>query len=101
MARAKRRYAALGDFLDGYLHQDFRSEHRDALGAARAYARAASETERKRVAADLRRWLTNSRGKLASEWRADLGSIGGAWQAPSLAAIEMLLGIIAPESAGP
>ena len=99
MARPRRRYAALGDFLDGYLHQDFRAEHRDAAGAARAFARAATDAERKQVASDLRRWLANSRGKQAAEWRADLGSIGGAWQAPSLATIETLVAIIAPQPA--
>ncbi len=93
---ARRRYAALGDFLDGYLHQDFKAEDRDAPGAARAFARVATDARRRSVTTDLRRWLAHAHGKQADAWRRDLASIGGAWRPESLAAVRELVSIIDP-----
>ncbi len=92
-----RSYAALARFLDGYLHQDFRIEHRSAAGAARAFARVASEREQRDVVRQLRRFIDSADEKSPAEWQHALTGIGGAWRPDSLDDLRALLPILRPE----
>lgn len=75
----KRGYAALARFLDGYLHQDFKAEHEDAAGAARAFARDAKPAEVAKVVAQLRAFRSWADDVKTETWRERLAALGGAY----------------------
>lgn len=85
--RRPRPSATLQRFLDGYLHQDFRLEHGDAVAAARAFAGDASEAERRWARAALDRFTEWARTVDEAAWRAEWKTLGGAWRPADLGAI--------------
>ena len=104
-ARSEKREVPFPDFgglvllLDGYLHQDFRTEHGDHEGAARAFAREASPAERATAEDALNRFLAWAENVPVHSWQAALRRAGGAWQPRSLGPIRQVLEIVAnPES---
>lgn len=96
MARDQRRkvatdYPALGRFLDGYLHQDFRTEHRTATAAATAFTRDASARELEDLIREFTRLREAITGTKPAEWQATIERIGGAWRPPTLAAVDRVI----------
>jgi hypothetical protein len=83
-SRGNREFAA---FLDGYLHQDFVSEHGTAEAAAREYARVATTSERRAALAGLEAFIAIAETETRQEWLRRLHLIGGAWRPRSLAAL--------------
>jgi hypothetical protein len=54
-------FKTLAAFLQGYLHQDFREEHKTPKAALKAYCRAAAPGEIKRLRAESARFLRESK----------------------------------------
>lgn len=77
---ACRRLGALGEWVRGYLHEDYAAEYGGAAGAARAFCREASPAERRRLRADWHAFRTLTEG-----WRVDdvavmlTTGLGGSW----------------------
>jgi hypothetical protein len=82
--------SALRDFLDGYLHQDFVSEHRTVAGAVRAFLHDANQSERRRLRAAAAAFLTETRGMSWEETRTRFVGLGGAWSPRTRAALKGL-----------
>jgi hypothetical protein len=87
--------AGLALLLDGYLHQDFRTEHGDHEAAARAFAREASEAEREGAVETLERFLAWADGVADYDWQDALGRAGGSWRPRSLGPIREVLAVVA------
>lgn len=89
-------FAALRDFLRGYLHEDYRTEYGSPEAAAAAFAREADATERSAVAAQLSRFLELTLGLDPAEtlqlFRQELGS---GWNPGSVNAVRSLLAALA------
>lgn len=84
-------YPALGRFLDGYLHQDYRLEHESPVEAARAFRRDATAAQEARVAAELERFLAAAAEWPEERWQRALVRIGGAWRPEALDDLRALL----------
>lgn len=80
-----KQYPALARFLDGYLHQDFRAEHRTARAAATAFVRDATDAEVRRVAFELDRFMAAIAERPWDERRDALSRVGGAWRPATVA----------------
>jgi len=92
--RRPRKSVALQRFLDGYLHQDFRLEHRDAADAAAAFAAEANGRERRWTAEALWRFAAWAEEVDEDTWRTAWKAQGGAWRPPGIDAIRALAGVI-------
>ena len=79
------RYPALTRFLDGYLHQDFKLEHRTARAATTAFIRDATDPEVARVADEFDRFMEATASHPWSERRDGLSRLGGAWRPATVA----------------
>lgn len=96
-ARSEKREVPFPDFgglvllLDGYFHQDFRTEHGDHEGAARAFAREASAVEAATAVDALERFLAWADNVPVDSWQAALRRAGGAWRPRSLGPIRDVL----------
>ncbi len=78
-------YPALARFLDGYLHQDFKLEHRTARAATTAFLRDATDREVARVANDFDRFVAALASRPWDERRDALARLGGAWRPATVA----------------
>lgn len=80
-----KQYPALARFLDGYLHQDFKLEHRTARAAATAFIRDATDREVAGVADELDRFMEAVATHPWSERRDAVARVGGAWRPATVA----------------
>lgn len=87
-------FGGLALLLDGYFHEDFRAEHGDHEGAARAFIRDASAEERSDAAAAMARFLEWAAGLPKERWQDALGAAGGAWRPRSLGPLRTVLAIL-------
>ena len=89
-----KQYPALARFLDGYLHQDLKLEHRTARAATAAFIRDATAREVANVASELDRFMEAVATHPWSERRDTVARVGGAWRPASsaeLAAVQAAL----------
>ncbi len=87
-------YPALSRFLRGYLHEDYRMDHRSSTRAARAFCRVATEAERVAVAAELERFL-EAVGADRQAIVEGIGLLGAGWRPRSHLSLQRLLSVIA------
>ncbi len=80
--------------LDGYFHQDFRAEHGDHEGAARAFLLDASVEERSEARSALEGFLRWASGMRRDDWQDALAAAGGAWRPRSLRPLHDVLAIL-------
>ncbi len=77
---APRKFAALSEFLRGYLHQDVTAEYGSAEKALRSFRADADSTQLHRVQADWRKFQHEHQGKTLAETNAVLtGELGSSW----------------------
>jgi len=73
-------WAHLSPMLQGYLHQDFTTEHGDASTAVQAFLAAAHPDDHIRIASEWRTFLNLTHGMTAAQRAALLReNAGGAW----------------------
>jgi contact-dependent growth inhibition (CDI) system CdiI-like immunity protein len=84
-------FGGLALLLDGYFHQDFRTEHGDHEGAARAFAREASAVEAATAVDALERFLAWAETVPVDFWQEALTQAGGSWRPRSLGPIRDVL----------
>lgn len=77
-------FAGLALLLDGYFHQDFRTEFADHLAAARAFANEASAEELAAARAALAAFIEWAPAVDRETWQQALNRSGGAWRPRSL-----------------
>ncbi len=87
-------FGGLGLMLDGYFHQDFRAEHGDHEGAARAFVHDASSEEREEARAALVGFIDWAGGVTREAWQDALSETGGAWRPRSLRPLRDVLFIL-------
>lgn len=80
-----KQYPALARFLDGYLHQDFKLEHRTARAATTAFIGDATAREVANVARELERFMEAVAKFPWSERRDAVARVGGAWRPATIA----------------
>lgn len=83
-------YAALSNFLRGYLHQDAAVEYGSSLAAAHAFRRDADERETLVVRSELDRLLWETVKSSDSELAKILTTLGSSWRFSSRKEIEQL-----------
>ena len=83
-------YPALARFLDGYLHQDFKAEHRTARAATTAFIRDATDREVARVAKEFDRFMAAIASRPWDDRRDALARIGGAWRPATVAELDAI-----------
>lgn len=83
-------YAALSNFLRGYLHQDAAVEHGSSLAAAHAFRKDADERETLVVRSQLDRLLWETVKSSDSELAKVLTALGSSWRFSSRKEIEQL-----------
>lgn len=81
----------LGLLLDGYFHQDFRTEHGAHEAAARAFAAEASVEELGAARAALGAFISWAEAVETEMWQDALGEAGGAWRPRSLGPLREVL----------
>ncbi len=91
-------FDGLALLLDGYLHEDFRTEFGDHEPAARAFASEASPEELVAASEALTAFVGWAESRDARDWQAALTRIGGAWRPRSLAPLHEVLAILAGDS---
>ena len=75
-----KKFAALADFLKGYLHQDVVAEYGSPEGAVRAFQAAADAGQLHRVQTDWRTFLQSCDAKNLAEINSLLtGALGSSW----------------------
>ncbi|MEO6396904.1 MAG: contact-dependent growth inhibition system immunity protein [Tepidiformaceae bacterium] len=89
-----RQYPALARFLDGYLHQDFRAEHRTARAAVTAFIRDATDAEVRRVALEFDRSMAAIADWPWDERRDALSRVGGAWRPATVAELAAIQAVL-------
>ena len=91
-------FAALREFLRGYLHEDFRSEYGSPEAAAATFCGEADGREREAAAAQLARFLELTRvlppAEVLQLFRQELGS---GWNPASINALQNLLSALLRE----
>jgi CdiI immunity protein len=75
----KGKFAALREFVRGYLNQDFGDEYGSATGAAKAYCDDASEAERARVAKEWKAFVDGTAGDGVDAVNEKLAELGAGW----------------------
>ncbi|MGE0601445.1 MAG: contact-dependent growth inhibition system immunity protein [Dehalococcoidia bacterium] len=90
-------FEGLALLLDGYFHQDFRTEFSDHLGAARAFAREASSEELRTAARTLAEFVEWAEEQETATWQRALKRAGGAWRPRSLAPLRDVRAILSPD----
>jgi hypothetical protein len=75
----------------GYLHEDFLDEYGTPLAALRAFHDDANVSERRRFAAEMRRFLERTATLDFTELRAVIGRLGCRWSPGSRKALVSLL----------
>jgi hypothetical protein len=75
----------------GYLHEDFLDEYGTPLAALRAFHDDANVSERRRFAAEMRRFLERTATLDFTELRAVIGRLGCRWSPRSRKALVSLL----------
>lgn|SRR5689334_1937654 len=83
-------YAALSNFLRGYLHQDATVEYGSAAAAARQFRKDADEGQTAIVHAELDRLLTETAGRPISELLQALERLGSSRQFQTREEVEQL-----------
>jgi hypothetical protein len=75
----KGEFAALREFVRGYLNQDFEDEYGSAAEAAKAYCEDASEEERTRTAKEWKAFVDGTAGDDADAVNRKLAGLGAGW----------------------
>jgi len=83
-------YAALSNFLRGYLHQDAAVEYGSALAAAQAFRKDADERETLVVRSELDRLLWATAKSSGAELAKIITALGSSWRFSSRKEIEQL-----------
>ena len=85
----------LSPLLEGYLHQDFTTEHGGATGAVRAFLADAHPDDHRKVASEWRTFLNLTHG-MTSAQRAGLlrELMGGAWAPTDAAEFERVSALL-------
>jgi hypothetical protein len=89
--KTEKRFAALSDFMSGYLHQDFQLEHDTPAAAYRAYVADAGGREIAALKRDSRQFLDWSAKQSWPAMRDAFADLGGAWRPSSRTALERFL----------
>ena len=84
-------YAALSNFLRGYLHQDAAVEYGSPATAARQFRKDADERETAVVHSELERLLSEAARLSASDLSRMLETLGSSWRFRSREEVEQLL----------
>lgn len=90
-------FEGLALLLDGYFHQDFRTEFSDQIGAARAFAREASAEELHLASKTLAGFIQWAGSQETSNWQRALTRAGGAWRPRSLLPLREVLAALVPD----
>jgi contact-dependent growth inhibition (CDI) system CdiI-like immunity protein len=77
-------FAALREFVRGYLNQDFADEYGSAAAAARAFCEDASENERAQVAKEWKVFVDGTAGMDANGVNRKLAELGAGWSLTSV-----------------
>lgn len=88
---ASERYPALAQFVAGYLHEDFVTEHGTPAGAVLAFVKDANDDERAAFRSDARRFLEAAAFGRWTEVTEAFADLGGAWLPQSRADLLTLL----------
>ena len=87
----RKEYAALVNFLRGYLHQDAAVVYGSAIAAAHAFRKDADEHETMIVRAELERWLSATEGLPFSQLQRMLEKdLGSSWHFRNREELEQL-----------
>jgi len=86
----EKEYAALSNFLRGYLHQDAAVEYGSAAAAARQFRRDADERETAIVHSALDRLLAETASRPMSELFGALERLGSCWHFQTRDEVEQL-----------
>src|SRR5579872_5023950 len=92
-------FPQLADFAAGYLHQDFRSEHRTPAAAREAFLKAVNQDERRRFDRDVERFLRATGPASWEDVQQAWAALGAAWMPRDRRALERLL-VVTPASTG-
>jgi len=84
----KGEFAALREFVRGYLNQDFEDEYGSAAGAARAYCEDANAGERARVAKEWKAFVDGTAGDDVDAVNKRLAELGAAWSVTGMAELD-------------
>lgn len=84
-------YDRLGQFLDRYLHQDFRAEYVTHKAAARAFRANASPVEVAAVLEELETFLAWAETVPTHEWQAVWATLGGRWNPRSIGPLRAMV----------
>ena len=90
-------YDRLGQFLDGYLHEDFRAEYATHKAAARGYRAEASQEEVAAVREELQAFIAWAETVPTHEWQALFVTLGGRWKPRSLGPLRGMVSALSGE----
>lgn len=90
-------YDRLGQFLDGYLHEDFRAEYVTHKTAARAFRTDASQEEVAAVLAELQEFIAWAETVPTHEWQTLFVTLGGRWKPRSLGPLRGMVSVLSGE----
>lgn len=90
-------FPELRKVLSGYLHEDFLHEHTSPAAALKTFAAEASDSERRRVRAEVRRFLDLTAALELADVRALLSQLGARWLPPTREALIAALAAIDAE----
>jgi len=88
-------FPALGEFLSGYLHEDYVLDYASPAQAAQAFAREASAIELRRLKQDAVTFGERTNQWRLADVRSALRTLGSAWTPRNRAAMVELLSVIA------
>lgn len=91
-------FPQLNQMLSGYFHEDFLEEYESPSAALRAFMDDANPSERKRVAAEARRFLALTADVEFGEVVNLLHRLGARWVPESREALRAVLGHVTPLS---
>ena len=88
----------LAEFVRGYLHQDAVPEHRDALGAAKAYLADLGASDRAALSKEAQAIKQALKGRPITAVNTALGKLGSHWTCNSTAEFETMLDLLSAPS---
>jgi hypothetical protein len=87
-------FVALGDFLRGYLHQDWKQEHGSFEYAAQQFCDDADSEQRSRVHTEWQEFVESTKGQPLDEIARRLRKLGSAWQPSKMADLDAITRVL-------
>jgi hypothetical protein len=94
----KGEFAALREFVRGYLNQDFEDEYGSAAGAARAYCADANDAESARVAKEWKAFVDGTAGDGVAAVNEKLAELGAEWNVVAVKDLDAVSAVFAEYS---